>query len=43
MNYEIHELAQSAPYSRREYGECGAQPHSAAQGRAHGHKTIDRV
>ncbi len=43
MKYGINELAQPAPYSRRGYGECGAQPHSAAQGRADDHKIIDRV
>ncbi len=43
MKYVLEDFAKSAPYSRRGYGECGAQPHSAAQGRADGHKIIDRV
>ncbi|GAB2487809.1 hypothetical protein GCM10027082_43780 [Comamonas humi] len=43
MKYESKDFAKSAPYSRREYGECGAQAHSAAKGRAHDYKIIDRV
>lgn len=43
MKYENQDFAKSAPYSRREYGKCGAPLHSAAKGCAYVHKIIDRV
>ena len=43
MKYESKDFAKSAPDSRREYGECGAQPRSSAKGCAQVHKIIDRV
>lgn len=43
MKYERPNFAKSALYLRCKYRECDAQAHSAAQGRAHVYKIIDRV
>ena len=43
MKYGINELAQPAPYSRREDGHRGSAPRWAAEGCAHVYKILHRA